>query len=182
MPHVIKSFSQSHGTRTKQKEKNGWSKGGRCRRFGFHEEKSIVQILRDKSAGHGARGDRPSDAGLGRGIEGKREGWAFITKQPAPGRTSKRIRLDVGNYLNASCVPFLLFPNYLPTQPYEFYSPSPNESLATLRASFVFPLPLRISLSRSTYVSVLYRIYRLTSLLRETTTKRNLKTRRWRQS
>lgn len=160
MPHVIKSFSQSHGTRTKQKEKNGWSKGGRCRRLGFHEEKSIVQILRDKSAGHGARGDRPSDAELGRGIEGKREGWAFITKQPAPGRTSKRIRLDVGNYLNASCVPFLLFPNYLPTQPYEFYSPSPNESLATLRASFVFSLALRISLSRSTYVSVLYRIYR----------------------
>lgn len=178
MPHVIKSFSQSHGTRTKQKEKNGRSKGGRCRRLGFHEEKSIVQILRDKSAGHGARGDRPSDAELGRGIEGKREGWAFITKQPAPGRTSKRIRLDVGNYLNASCVPFLLFSNYLPTQPYEFYSPSPKTKVL-LR----YALP---SFSRCRYAFRFHALptcprcivcigFNLTSLLREITTKRNFK-------
>lgn len=66
--------------------------------------------------------------GLARGVEGKRERWAFIVKQPASGRTSKRIHLNVGNYLNTarqSRVCFLrtlTFSSFLklPTHRYEF--------------------------------------------------------------
>ena len=157
-----KGKRRREGRRGKRKKKGRgrWRKGGRCSRLGFHRrEGALCEIsARQKRGAWCARGYRPMCRGPARGSRGQKgKMGAFIAKQPAPGWTSERIRLNVGNYLNARAPEFVSLAVH---RSFRFLLPPPpnclridaNFSFARRRAFLPF-LPRREVYSRQFYLT-----------------------------